>query len=156
MWLYFLLKDLGFPSKWLSLQRTVRPRVPGESRQMAISSTCSSSCRLSFFRPTWNFTSGSNSSRVWPAAEEKHGVTRCTPTTRYGEEKPSQVCGQSSLGLHLVCWNNLWKCFYCTLCSSGLFTLRTGSFCRARLFHYKFKLGSVNILLQYVIFLFIV
>lgn len=38
--------------------------VPGESRQMAISSTCSSSCRLSFFKPTWNLTSGSSSSRV--------------------------------------------------------------------------------------------
>lgn len=44
--------------------------LPGESRQMAMSSTCSSSCRLSFFRPTWNFTNGSSSSRVCPAMKD--------------------------------------------------------------------------------------
>ena len=45
---------------------------------MAMSSTCSSSCRLSFFRPTWNFTNGSSSSRVWPATEDtQHIITVC-------------------------------------------------------------------------------
>lgn len=37
---------------------------------MAMSRTCSSSCKFSFFSPTWNFMRGSISSRVCPAVRE--------------------------------------------------------------------------------------
>lgn len=73
---------------WLSWQHvsTHTQTVPGESRQMAISSTCSSSCRLSFFRPTWNFTSGSSSSRVWPATQ-RHRENREGKSYKHSAEK---------------------------------------------------------------------
>lgn len=44
--------------------------VPGETMQMAMSRTCSSSCKSSFFSPTWNLMRGSISSRVCPARRQ--------------------------------------------------------------------------------------
>lgn len=41
---------------------------------MAMSRTCSSSCKFSFFSPTWNLMRGSISSRLCPAVRE---MARC-------------------------------------------------------------------------------
>lgn len=89
---------------WCAMQkRTGTQAIPGESRQMAMSSTCSSSCRLSFFRPTWNFTRGSSSSRVWPAENGK-------------QTQESALSSSPMLGKILIwhVWRNR-KCVYMPL-----------------------------------------